>query len=80
LHFHTAADLDAAALSALQRRIRSRVLRLAVRHGALRPEVAAELDHWGHSGGFTCPFDQSPWWDSTAAASEPSLHFDQTLN
>lgn len=30
--------------------------------------------------GFSCAFDQSPWWDSTAAASEPSFHFDQTLN
>jgi hypothetical protein len=29
---------------------------------------------------FTLGFDQSPWWDSTAAASEPSFHFDQTLN
>jgi hypothetical protein len=80
LHFHTAADLDAAALSALQRRIRSGVLRLAVRHGALTPEVAADLARWGHGGGFTCPFDQPPWRDSTASASEPSLHFDQTLN
>jgi hypothetical protein len=30
--------------------------------------------------GFNCAFDQSPSWDSTAAASEPSFHFDQTLN
>ena len=51
LHFHTAADLDAAMVSAAQRRIRSRVLRLAVRQGALTPEVAADpapfrrLDH-----------------------------------
>jgi hypothetical protein len=30
--------------------------------------------------GFTCAFGQSPWWNSTAAASEPSFHFDQTLN
>jgi len=29
---------------------------------------------------FACAFDQSPWWDSTAAASDPSFHFDQTLN
>jgi hypothetical protein len=39
--FHTAAGLDAAALSAVLRRIRSRVLRLAVRHGA-RPNFASE--------------------------------------
>jgi hypothetical protein len=30
--------------------------------------------------GFTFAFDQSPWSDSTAAASNPSFHFDQTLN
>ena len=30
--------------------------------------------------GFACAFDQSPRWDSTAAASEPSFHFDQTPN
>ena len=30
--------------------------------------------------GFTCAFGHSPWWDSTAAASEPSFHFDQILN
>ena len=29
---------------------------------------------------FTCALDRSPWWDSTAAASEPSFHFDRTLN
>ena len=51
--FHTAADLDAAALSTVQRRIRSRVLRLAVRHGVLTPEVAADLARWGHGGGFS---------------------------
>jgi hypothetical protein len=53
LHFHPRANLDAAALSAVQRRIRSRVMRLAVRHGALTPEVAADLARWGHGGGFS---------------------------
>jgi hypothetical protein len=53
LRFHPAADLDAAAVSAVQRRIRSRVLRLAVRHGAFTPEVAADLARWGHGGGFS---------------------------
>ena len=49
LRFHPAADLSAAALSAVQRRIRSRVLRIAVRYGALTPEVA----RWDHGGGFS---------------------------
>jgi len=30
--------------------------------------------------GFPCAFDQSPSWDSTAAAFEPSFHLNQTLN
>ena len=53
LHFHPAVDLDAAALSAVQRRIRVRVLRLAVRHGVFTPDVAAALARWGHGGGFS---------------------------
>jgi len=53
LRFHPATDLDAPAVSAVQRRIRSRVLRIALRHGALTPEVAADLAHWGHGGGFS---------------------------
>lgn len=52
LHFHTAADLDAAALSAVLRRIRSRVPRLGIRRGALTPEVAADLARSGHGGGW----------------------------
>jgi hypothetical protein len=50
---HPAADLDALAASALQRWIRSWVLRIAVRHGAPTAEVAADLDCWGHGGGFS---------------------------
>jgi hypothetical protein len=53
LHFHTAAELDAAALSAVQRRIRRRVLRIAVRYGSLTPDVASDLARWGHGGGFS---------------------------
>lgn len=53
LRFHPAAEPDAAAVSAVQQRIRRRVLRLAVRHGALTPEVAADLARWGHGGGFS---------------------------
>jgi hypothetical protein len=53
LHFHPAVDLAEATISAVQRRIRSRVLRLAVRHGALTPDVAADLARWGHGGGFS---------------------------
>ncbi len=34
-------------------RVRRSVLRLAVRHGALTPEVAADLARWGHGGGFS---------------------------
>ena len=40
-------------LGAVQRRVRSRVLRTAVRHGALTAEVAADLARWGHGGGFS---------------------------
>ena len=53
LRFHPAADLDAAVVSAVQRRIRTRVLRIAVRQGALTPDVAADLARWGHGGGFS---------------------------
>ncbi|MBM5812943.1 MAG: transposase [Gammaproteobacteria bacterium] len=53
LRFHPTADVTEALVSAVQRRIRSRVLRLAVRHGALTPEVAADLARWGHGGGFS---------------------------
>jgi hypothetical protein len=53
LRFHRAADFDAAAVSAVERRIRSRVLRIAVRYGALTPEVAADLARWSHGGGFS---------------------------
>jgi hypothetical protein len=42
-------------VSAVQRRIRTRVLRIAVRHGALTPQVAAALARWGHCGGFSLP-------------------------
>jgi hypothetical protein len=34
----------------------------------------------GRDAGFASGFYQSPSWDSTAAASDPSFHFDQTLN
>jgi hypothetical protein len=52
LRFHPATDLDAPAVSAVQRRIRGRVRRIAVRHGALTAEVAADFARWGHGGGF----------------------------
>jgi len=41
LRFHGADALDAGSLAAVQRRIRSRVLRRAVRYGALTPDLAA---------------------------------------
>ena len=53
LRFHPVTDLEAPAVSVVQRRIRSRVLRIAVRHGALTPEVANDLAGWGHGGGFS---------------------------
>ena len=53
LRCHPATDLAEAATGTVQRRIRSRVLRIAVRHGALTPEVAADLARWGHGGGFS---------------------------
>ena len=85
LQFYTAADLDAAALSAVQRRIRVRVLRLAVRHGALTPEVAADRARWGHGGGFSLHaavlidavdrpgLERARRADALAAASPPAL-------
>ncbi len=42
LRFHPAVDLGETTISAVQRRIRRRVLRIAVRYGALIPEVAAD--------------------------------------
>ncbi len=48
-----AADLESYVVGAVQRRVRTRVLRIAVRHGALTPAVAAELARWGHGGGFS---------------------------
>jgi hypothetical protein len=53
LRFHPAVDLDAAAVSAVQRRIRTRVLRIAVRQDTLTPDVASDLARWGHGGGFS---------------------------
>jgi len=53
LHFHPATDLDAATVGAVQRRIRCRVLRIAVHHGALTAEAASDLARWGHGGGFS---------------------------
>lgn len=53
LRFHPATDLDAPAVSAVQQRIRMRVLRTAVRHRALTPAVAADLARWDHGGGFS---------------------------
>ena len=53
LRFHSATDLDAAAVSAVQRRMRSRVLRLAVRRGSFTPEVAADLARWYHGAGLS---------------------------
>jgi hypothetical protein len=55
LHFHPAVDLDAAALSAVQRRIRVRVLRLAVRHDVFTPDVAAgnAVFRWEYRPGST---------------------------
>lgn len=53
LRFYPTEDLTEAAVGAVQRRIRTRVLRAAVRHGALTPEVAADLARWNHGGGFS---------------------------
>ena len=53
LRFHPTADFTETVVSAVQRRIRSRVLRLAVRQGALTLGVAVDLARWGHGGGFS---------------------------
>ncbi|HEX9771986.1 MAG TPA: transposase zinc-binding domain-containing protein, partial [Steroidobacteraceae bacterium] len=53
LRCYPAADLESYAVGAVQRRLRTRVLRTAVRHGALTPAVAADLARWGHGGGFS---------------------------
>ena len=53
LRFYAAADRADTAVDAVQRRIRSRVLRIAVRYGALTPEVANDLARWSHGGGFS---------------------------
>jgi hypothetical protein len=52
LRFH-AAQLTDADLQAIQRQIRTRALRAAVRQGALTPEAAEDLGHWAHGGGFS---------------------------
>jgi hypothetical protein len=52
LRFHPAA-LREADFQAVQGRIRTRVLRAAVRHGALTEEAAEDLRHWAHGGGFS---------------------------
>jgi hypothetical protein len=44
---------DAPAVSTVQQRIRIRTLRVAVHHGALTSEVAADLARCGHGGGFS---------------------------
>jgi hypothetical protein len=64
-----------AALMPWPRRHRHHYAGVFAPHAALRARDPPELD-----AGFACSFDQSPWWDSTAAASEPSFRFDQTLN
>jgi hypothetical protein len=45
--------LYAHTVGAVQRRIRSRVLRIAVHHGALTDEAASDLARWSHGGGFS---------------------------
>ena len=52
LRFHPAALSDAD-FQAVQQHIRTRVLRAAVRHGALTQEAAEDLGHWAHGGGFS---------------------------
>jgi hypothetical protein len=66
-------------------RVRRSVLRRAVRHGALTPEVAADLARWGHGGGFSLHaavlsdavdrpgLERARRADALAAASPPSL-------
>jgi hypothetical protein len=53
LRFHPVVDLQAAAVSAVQRRIRSRVLHSFLLHGTLTGEVAADIAHCDHCGGFS---------------------------
>jgi hypothetical protein len=52
LRFHpaTLSDED---FQAVQRSVRTRCLRAAVRHGALTEEAAEDLSHWAHGGGFS---------------------------
>jgi hypothetical protein len=52
LRFHPAALSDAD-FQAVQRSLRTRCLRAAVRHGALTQEAAEDLSHWAHGGGFS---------------------------
>jgi hypothetical protein len=92
LRFHPAADLDDAALRAVQRRIRIRVLRIAV-HYCARLVFASERLFWeGHDRpaallppprrhrhhyfGVFAPHAALRARDPPG----PALHFDQTLN
>ena len=52
LRFHPT-ELSENDVSAVQRAIRQRVLRVAERHGYLSAETVAELKHWDHGGGFS---------------------------
>ena len=52
VHFREA-QLSDQDFQAVQRAIRRRVLRAAVRYGALTREAAQDLSHWAHGGGFS---------------------------
>ena len=52
LRFHEAQPSEQD-FQVIQRVIRRRVLRAAVRHGALTADAAENLSHWAHGGGFS---------------------------
>ncbi len=51
--FHEARRLSDEDTAAVQREVRTRVLRLFARRGIIPPEVAAEMRKWEHGGGFS---------------------------
>ena len=51
--FHAASGLDAAAIAAVQARVRQRVLCACVRRGLLDQSAAADMGEWDHGGGFS---------------------------
>jgi hypothetical protein len=85
MHFHPAALSDAD-FQAVQRSVRSRCLRPAVRHGALTQDTAEDLTPLAprarappefHDNERVLTLDQSPSWDQTVPAPERVFEFNQ---